>query len=96
MSTLLDLELGDNDVNARTLRGYLVALLQRLWVDADEFSGKHPFGNSDWQDPVYLAMIREGIVDGAYDEDGYIEECDWDAADLLVLDAIEGIIRSAR
>lgn len=86
---ILDLELGDNDSGATTARGYLVALLRELWREADGFSAKRPFGNSDWPYDLYKPMVRAGYIRGSFDEDGYVEDCDWKTADRLVLAAIE-------
>jgi len=88
---VLDLPLLDNDSGASTVRGYLVALLAELWREEERFSGKRPFGNSSWQYDVYLPMIRAGWVEGALDEDGYVDRCDTKAADALIVAAIEAL-----
>lgn len=66
---LLHLPMGENDAQAATVGEYLGLLLSTLWLQADGFSGKRPFGNSDWQYPVYIAMIKAGMATG----DVYIE-----------------------
>lgn len=76
---LLDLKLPDNDAGAPTVRAYLIELLTEVWVEEEGFNGKRPFGNSGWQNEVYSAMFRQGIV---ADED-------YDAAEELVLAAIK-------
>ena len=88
---VLDLPLPENDSGASTVRGYLIALLTELWREEECFSGKRPFGNSSWQYDVYVPLIKAGIVDGALDEDGYIDRCDDAAADQLVLGAIAAL-----
>jgi hypothetical protein len=88
---LLHLPLGENDANAATVGEYLGLLLSTLWLQQEEFSGKRPFGNSDWTTPVYLAMGEAGLTNFSLDEDGYIEEWsfeDQSAADELILQAI--------
>lgn len=83
--------MGASDSGADTVRGYLTALLARLWERRGEFSGKRPFGKSSWQHDLYLPLIRAGIVPGTLDEDGYVEHLSRDAeaeADALVQHAI--------
>ena len=90
-SRLLALELSRNDSGAGTVRGYLVALLRKLWRDGEGFSGKRPFGNSGWEYDLYAPMVKAGLVTGTLDEDGYIETVDTKAADKLVLAAIASL-----
>lgn len=45
---ILDLPMAENDSGADTIRGYLKALLHKLWDEDEGFSGKRPFGNSGW------------------------------------------------
>lgn len=78
----------DNDAGAATVGEYLGLLLSTLWLEAEGFSSKRPFGNSDWQYTVYEALIKTGLVPGTIDEDGYIEDFDDLATDELVLQAI--------
>lgn len=70
---VLGLALPGNDSGAFTVRGYLCALLAELWREEDGFSGKRPFGNSGWPDDIYGPMVRAGMVEGAFDEDGDLE-----------------------
>lgn len=46
---VLDLPMDDNDAGAKTIREYLVSLVEMLWVEGEGFSGKRPFGNSGWE-----------------------------------------------
>ena len=85
---VLDLEIDDGGGTATTVRGYLLALLAKLWTEADDFSGKRPFGSSDWQCDVYVPLIKAGLIPGSLDEDGYIEQIDYKVADALMLAAI--------
>lgn len=88
---LLHLPLGDNDAQAATVGEYLGLLLSTLWLQADGFSAKRPFGNSDWQYVVYMAMVKAGLATGVvYEEDGfeYLDEIDEIAADEIILQAI--------
>ncbi len=76
---------------AKTIGDYLCLLLLTLWQEADGFSGKGPFGNSDWQFEVYAALIRGGLIEGEIDEDGYIVTVDDEAADFLIEEAIVAV-----
>lgn len=88
---VLRVPMGDNDASAETIREYLVALLEELWDAGEGFSGKRPFGNSSWQHELYQALVAVGFIEGKIDEDGYIEECDDEAGDLLIKKAIEAL-----
>lgn len=91
---LLHLPLGKNDAGAETVGEYLGLLLATLWLEVEGFSGKRPFGNSDWQYVVYIAMIKARMAVGSvYVDDGYEEVEDFPqeaeaAADKLILQAI--------
>jgi hypothetical protein len=83
-----------NDAQAATLRDYLIALLHELWREADEFSGKRPFGNSDWQYDLYEPMGRAGWIEIYFDEDGYVHDFTAEAhrqADNLIYAAIHAL-----
>lgn len=45
---ILDLELGENDIAAKTVREYIKELLLTLLVEREDFNSKRPFGNSGW------------------------------------------------
>jgi len=85
---ILDIEMQDNDAAAKTIRGYLKALLSKLWEEGEGFSGKHPFGNSGWEFPLYTALVKAGVVEGSLDEDGCLNSCDIKVANKLVYKAI--------
>lgn len=92
---LLDLPLPENDSGARTVRGYLKALLDALWRQGEGFGGKRPFGNSSWKHDLYVPMVRAGIVPGVIDEQhDYLDEFAPEAraqADELILAAIRAL-----
>lgn len=86
---VLDLELGENDAGAATVRDYLVALLTELWSQGENFGGKRPFGNSGWQDDIYVPMIRAGLATGSVDDAfGGIRDFYQHEADELIQAAI--------
>lgn len=70
-----------NDAGAETVRAYLIGLLAGVWEHREGFSGKRPFGNSDWQYEVYEALVRQSFIDGAFDTDGYLDMVDTDGGD---------------
>lgn len=86
---VLDLPMDANDSGAATVRGYLTALLAELWREGEGFSGKRPFGNSDWEYDLYLPLVKAGLVPGRLDEDDCIEYVDSRAADQLIAAAIK-------
>lgn len=73
---ILALEMQENDSEATTVGGYLIALLRELWREQEGFSGKRPFGNSGWEYDLARPLIVAGVIDGALDSDGYIARCD--------------------
>jgi hypothetical protein len=85
---VLDLELGDNDSGASTVRGYLVALLRALWQQQDGFSGKRPFGNSGWDCDFIVPFARAGFIDLALTEEDSWTDYDYRAVDWGRVDAL--------
>jgi hypothetical protein len=89
---ILNTPLGDNDAGAATVRDYLVALLAELWREEEGFSGKRPFGNSDWQYDLYAPLIKAGLIGGTLDEDGYVDLAfDTNEADERIIAAIRSL-----
>jgi len=84
MEDISTIPLGPNDVGAGTIGEYLGYLLLKLWEEEEGFSGKRPFGNSGWQGVVYDALVRAKLVSGTFDEYGYAEEVDTQAADEMI------------
>lgn len=81
----------ENDAGASSVREYLVTLLATLWYEQEGFGGKRPFGNSSWDYEIYKPLIREGLMDGSFDEDGYVEEIDTKTGHKLVAQAIQAL-----
>lgn len=91
---VLNLPLGSNEVQAATVRDYLIALLTRVWAENEEFSGKRPFGNDDWQYDVYGALISGGLLPGVHvNEIGEVDDLDTHEADRYILAAITALGR---
>jgi hypothetical protein len=84
-----DLTFSSMDLNKEiTIKDYLKELLIALWTEAEGFSGKRPFGNSGWQFEIYECLIKNRVVEGKLDDDGYVEEIDIKVADEIILDVI--------
>lgn len=75
------------------VNGYscLKKLLITLWLDGESFNGKRPFGNSGWDYQIYSALISNEIIEGSFDEYGYIEDFDIVKADKLIKEAIKSL-----
>lgn len=88
---VLNLEIGDNDSGATTVRGYLIELLATVWDEGEGFSGKRPFGNSSWEHDLYVPLVKAGYVTGEVDEYGRLPSFDRAAAHQLIASAIEAL-----
>jgi hypothetical protein len=86
---VLDLEMGENDAGAKTIRHYFQLLLTTLVQEKEGFSGKRPFGNSGWDRELYVPLIKAHIIPGELDEDGYIAWVDSKLADELLCKIIK-------
>lgn len=69
---ILALPLEENDAHASTIGQFLITLTDKAWNEGEDFDGKRPWGNSAWEDPVTIALIKANTVTGKLDEDGYI------------------------
>lgn len=85
---VLDLPMDENDADAATVRDYMKALLRTLLRETEGFSGKRPFGNSDWDWDMHKPLVKAGLVPGTIDADGGLDKHDSDAADKMLIDAI--------
>ena len=93
---VLDLPLGPgNDSGETTVRGYLMKLLEMVWREKEGFSGKRPFGNSGWDWDLLAPLVKAGLIAGSLDEDGYLDQCDEEAGQALILAAIKALGTSA-
>lgn len=88
---VLALSMQDNDSGADTIGGYLTALLAALWEEGEGFGGKRPFGNSGWQFDLYKPLVKAGYIAGTFDEDGYLDDCDDEAGDVVIAAAIAAL-----
>lgn len=88
---VLNCPMGENDAGAETIKGYLKALLVKVWAEGECFGGKRPFGNSGWEYELYHALAAEGLISADLDDDGDVEDCDTEAANQLILSAINAL-----
>lgn len=80
----LDLRFEHEILGDVSLREFFCTLLVKLWDDPCGFSGKRPWGNSDWDAPVYAVLIKAGVITGELDSDGYIKDCDyWTGSEFI-------------
>lgn len=78
-----------------TIRDYLRQLLTTLWVEKEGFSGKRPFGNSDWEYDLYFPLIQAGVIHGSVDEDGCIQEVDDFRGNVIITSLIDYVFSVA-
>lgn len=83
--------MGKNDIGAKTIGEYFEKLLLTLWDEQEDFSGKRPFGNGGWEYDVYASLISAGVVDGSLDEEGYVNEVSYSAANNIICEMIKQI-----
>lgn len=87
-----DIKFYSNDLNEElTIKAYLILLLRTLWIEEESFSGKRPLGNSGWKGDIEVALVKNKIIKGKVDSDGYLEESDSEAADKLILELITSL-----
>lgn len=89
---VLDLELPDNASGQTTVRGYLTALLLKVWQDGPLFDTVCPFGDPNWAYDLYIPLVQAGWVAGVIDtDDGYVTDLDDTGADILIESAIRAL-----
>jgi hypothetical protein len=91
MHPILDLPMGVNDADAATIREYMKTLLRKVIREGESFSGKRPFGNSGWKSEMFFPLVKAGVIDGALDEDGYLNGCNNAAATVILLNAVKDL-----
>jgi hypothetical protein len=84
-------ELRGTDIGDVTLNEFLRRLLLGVFIDGECFSGKRPFGNSGWEYSIYEALIRDGLIEGKLDSDGYVEKMNREKGEEFVKAYIDQI-----
>ena len=94
---ILSLEFYSNDLGQDlTIREFFEHLLLTLWFEKEEFDGKRPFGNSDWDGDLLVCLIKNKVLKGKIDSDGYIQTIDHSdeyVSDFIAENIIEKIFK---
>jgi hypothetical protein len=62
--------------------------MKTLWIGQEGFSGKRPFGNSCWDGDLISCLIKNKLIKGKLDEDGYLADYDNKEVDKFVMSQI--------
>jgi hypothetical protein len=81
----------DNEAEASTVKDYFRSLLVTLFEEGDDFSAKRPFGNSGWEEELFVAFVDAGVLEAEIDEDGYLDDYNPSDAYDLVYEALEAL-----
>lgn len=68
---VLDAPMLDHDTEAKTVGEFMGLLAIEVWKWGESFSGKRPFGNSDWAYYVYASIAEAGLMEAEKDEWGW-------------------------
>ena len=72
-----------------SIEDYLKELLTLVWQEKECFSGKRPFGNSGWEYDIEEVLVKNKIVKGNFDGDGYIGDANTEEVDKIILQIIK-------
>ena len=82
---ILKLKFYSNDLRKEiTIKGFFKELLKTLFKEQEMFDSKRPFGNSDWDCDLIVCLIKNNVIYGKLDEDGYIDDYDWKHYDIVL------------
>lgn len=66
---ILNLTFYSNDLHRTvTVREFFIELLKKLFEDMECFSGKRPFGNSDWDYDLYNLFLQNNLIEESYED----------------------------
>ena len=86
---ILNLEFHSEDLNENvTIREYFYKLMEAFWNEKENFSPKRPLGNSDWDGDIILCLIKNKLVEGSIDENGWLDDYDYEKVDKFILKRI--------
>lgn len=93
LKEILKLDFYSHDLSNRvTIKQYFKRLLSTLWEERDEFSGKRPLGNSDWEYDLYVCLIENNVIEGNIDKHGEIDDnFDYAKADEIIKNVIQSM-----
>lgn len=74
-----------------TVKDWLKEILLTLLEEREGFSGKRPLGNSNWTGDLEKALVEHKIIKGTLDEEGYLEDADFEVVDALLEEAVRSL-----
>lgn len=85
MTNILELKFHSEDLDKEvTIREFFYELMNLLWEEKDEFSGKYAWGNSDWDGDLIKCLVKNKLITGVIDEDDNLDEYDEEEANKFV------------
>lgn len=77
---ILELKFESTDLGKEiSIKDFFKELLTTLFKEGECFSGKRPFGNSEWDYDLCVCFAKNGIINGRNQiEPDYPEDEDWD------------------
>lgn len=78
----------NNDGEEMTIRSFLYELLSMVITEQEQFDGKRPWGNSSWIFNLYKTLIQAKLINGSFDDDGYVENINELEAEKFVINHI--------
>jgi len=91
---ILELEIRNDDTErVSTIREYLKELVALVITEEEGFSGKKPWGNSDWQYSLGAALVRAGAIEGTSEAEMEAGEYYFDRSEMkkAIVSAIEAM-----
>ena len=87
--SILDLKFKSDDLDKKvTIRQFFYELMKLLWEEKECFDGKRPFGNSGWDSDLITCLVKNKLVEGELDEDGFAINYDYGKVDKFILNKI--------
>lgn len=78
-------ELGElTVVGGATIKEFFKDLLLDLWRLKEEFNPQKPWGESNWQNDVYIALIEAGFIEGNITDARKLKDFDKTEADRFI------------
>lgn len=89
MTKISDLKFYSGDLDREvSLKEYFHEILKTLLEEGEGFSGKRPLGNSGWTGDLAACLVKNGIIPGKIDEDGYLDIVDWAEVDKVLINRV--------
>jgi len=88
----LDIAFHSHDLNSElTVKDFLKKLLLAVWKEEECFDGKRPFGNSRWKYDLFAELVRQKVISGELDKDGYVKKMDDKEAHNFMCEIIKSL-----